>query len=297
MSNSQLHLQPVNHRVAQRGRPYSYLQTPAEYQAPTFPPRNCEKASDVVANPTPDRSISSRPQDPPPFSHTAPFVNNPPLQTTSHMAASVQSQMNPSPPPLSEHPAQFAPYADPPTPPDQHTQPPQFQNPPPASPGPLPRKQDHTADVRQPTPKKYTVAPDSNPLAPPDPVSTPKPSSLSGNRSQLGTRITPHELHHVPGQVLHPRQEVRGGTWSHALCDCRDPGVCCLGLWCPCILYGRTQYRLSRKSEKKDPTNLLGYEACNASCTAIALLCGCHCMFSGHFGQSRFFKMIASSAC
>lgn len=50
-----------------------------------------------------------------------------------------------------------------------------------------------------------------------------------------------------------------------------------MGLLCPCILYGKTQHRLSLKSRKEDPTNMLGYETCNGSCTAMALLCGCQC--------------------
>lgn len=43
------------------------------------------------------------------------------------------------------------------------------------------------------------------------------------------------------------------------------------------MLYGKTQYRLSMKSKKEGPTNMLGYESCNGSCMAMALLCGCQC--------------------
>jgi hypothetical protein len=94
--------------------------------------------------------------------------------------------------------------------------------------------------------------------------------------------------YHQPGQIAHPNQVVRGGTWSHGLCECSSIGTCCLGLLCPCILYGRTQYRLSMKSKKEDPTNMLGYETCNGSCTAMALLCGCQCKFHNQTGQQSF---------
>ncbi|KAK7906009.1 hypothetical protein LTR67_000734 [Exophiala xenobiotica] len=40
------------------------------------------------------------------------------------------------------------------------------------------------------------------------------------------------------------------------------------------IVYGRTQYRLALRGERKDPTNMLGYTAVNGSCIAFATLCG-----------------------
>ncbi|KMU74160.1 hypothetical protein CISG_04089 [Coccidioides immitis RMSCC 3703] len=53
---SNLHLQPVNER---QGRRYSYLNTPAEYQAPTFPPRNPEKPDNAVGPPIQSDRVSS----------------------------------------------------------------------------------------------------------------------------------------------------------------------------------------------------------------------------------------------
>ncbi len=46
------------------------------------------------------------------------------------------------------------------------------------------------------------------------------------------------------------------------------------GLFCPCVVYGKTQYRLSLRDERKDPTNMLGYTAVNGSCIAFGVLCG-----------------------
>jgi Cys-rich protein (TIGR01571 family) len=148
----------------------------------------------------------------------------------------------------------------------------------PASPGQLPVKHDPAAEAQERREKDLSIVPDDNPLA------TPTFTSSFGAKSPTRAPGTLNSVNvtgnHMPGQVLHPNQELRGGTWTNGLCDCTDPATCCLGLWCPCILYGRTQYRLSRKSERKDPTNLLGYETCNASCTLMALLCGCQCSFT-----------------
>ncbi len=120
------------------------------------------------------------------------------------------------------------------------------------------------------------IAPDENPLTPTTP-----------NHPQATPRHMPYEPqaapstpggyeNHFPGQSYHPNQQIRGGTWKHGLCDCGDFGTCCTGLWCPCILYGKTQYRLSQRSERKDPTNMLGYETFNGSCAVYAVLCGCN---------------------
>jgi len=137
----------------------------------------------------------------------------------------------------------------------------------------LPPKSD-PAFSHEPTPKKPPVAPDENPL-------TPSPTQRSrSNTYQYPPHSAPtpgslaHEYHR-PGQALHPNQQIKGGTWRHGLWDCGDVGVCCTGLFCPCILYGKTQHRLSLRSERKDPTNMLGYEVLNGSCAAFAVLCGC----------------------
>jgi Cys-rich protein (TIGR01571 family) len=172
------------------------------------------------------------------------------------------------------HPALFAPYADdmdgrqdqqsaPPTslPSPYHS--------PPHSPGPLPVK-----EHPRPLPlQALSIAPDANPLQ--SPRSPPVRSATFPTDPQTPHAVNEVLPNHLPGQVAHPNQIIQGGNWSSGLCECSDIGTCCLGLACPCILYGRTQHRLSRKSRREDPTNLLGYETCNASCTAMSLLCGC----------------------
>ncbi|KAI4258602.1 MAG: hypothetical protein LQ352_001137 [Teloschistes flavicans] len=76
---------------------------------------------------------------------------------------------------------------------------------------------------------------------------------------------------HRPGQVAHPNAAI-DPEWKHGLCEVDT--LCCVGLCCPCIVYGKTQYRISRKTQKEDPTNLLGYQSCNGSCGLMALACG-----------------------
>lgn len=113
------------------------------------------------------------------------------------------------------------------------------------------------------------IAPDENPLS---------PMSISSTKHLRDGRVGFESIidNHLPGQAIHARQYTKGGTWKYGLCDCGDIGVCCTGAWCPCIVYGKTQYRLSQRSDRKDPTNLLGYSAFNGSCATFALLCGCN---------------------
>jgi hypothetical protein len=140
---------------------------------------------------------------------------------------------------------------------------------PPNSPGPLPLKVISDGPTHTDT---MTIAPDANPLQSPKLPYFPPPA-------RTATTSPPEDLsaYHHPGQTVHPNQEVTGGGWTNGLCEFSNFGICCLGLFCPCILYGRTQHRLSMKSRKEDPTNMLGYESCNGSCTGMGLLCGCQC--------------------
>ncbi|KAJ5401817.1 uncharacterized protein N7487_007713 [Penicillium crustosum] len=152
---------------------------------------------------------------------------------------------------------QYASYDEPPS------------SPPPNSPGPLPLKVNPEAPQRSET---MPIVPDENPLQSPKSPYFPPPT-----RATTSHPAQPDDLsaYHQPGQTTHPNQEIKGGGWSNGLCEFSNFGICCLGLLCPCILYGRTQHRLSMKSKKEDPTNMLGYETCNGSCTGMGLLCGC----------------------
>lgn len=281
------------------GRSYSIQQTPAEYHGPEFPSSqqartrsDADELPHIVESPSSPRapSYGSSPHNPSNGQRASSRVGSPPPNPSSSPPRSPEPASYPpnaaSPPPLSDHPANFAPYAEPspmsPNPSGRSETPPvQPSNPPkPArtSTTPQPVHAAHAAtaaDAQQRREKEWGVVPDDNPLASPTSTSTFPPN----NNPHLGGQNAHHDqdTSHRPGQVMHPSQQIRGGVWSHSLCDCSDVGVCCTGVWCPCILYGRTQYRLSMKSERKDPTNMLGYETCNASCTGMALLCGCQC--------------------
>ncbi|KAF2706015.1 PLAC8-domain-containing protein, partial [Pleomassaria siparia CBS 279.74] len=83
---------------------------------------------------------------------------------------------------------------------------------------------------------------------------------------------------HQPGQIKHPNMDLSGeGTsreWKHSLCECGDMSTLFTGLVCPCILYGRTSYRLSQRSAKKDPTDMLSYQTTNGHCMMMGIACG-----------------------
>jgi Cys-rich protein (TIGR01571 family) len=129
--------------------------------------------------------------------------------------------------------------------------------------------------VPTPTHTIPPITPDTNPLQSP---------TFSVHRSGTFTSVNQdsHDsfANHQPGQSVHPNQIATGGHWSTGLCECSDPLTCLIGLTCPCLLYGRTQYRLLQKSRGQDPTNMLGFDYCNGSCTCLALLCGCQCILA-----------------
>ena len=51
------------------------------------------------------------------------------------------------------------------------------------------------------------------------------------------------------------------------------------------------EYRLSRKAQKQDPTDLLGYESCNGSCGFMAIACGFQCKSRLKKGPYRGLKI------
>ena len=79
---------------------------------------------------------------------------------------------------------------------------------------------------------------------------------------------------HRPGQVAHPNSEI-DPKWKHGMCEADS--LCCIGLCCPCMVYGKTQYRLAQKAKKREATDLLGYEAVNGTCGLMAVACGFQC--------------------
>lgn len=155
--------------------------------------------------------------------------------------------------------------------------------PPPASPGPVPIKteRDDSAPVdnipispispTQPYSPHSNVTPSRPPIFAPDNPSGPN-GMLTGE--------------HKPGQIAHPNMDLHATgskhQWKHSICECSgDVGTCMTGVFCPCVLYGKTSYRLGLKGEKKDPTDMLGWSWANTQCGLMAMatfcgLCGMH---------------------
>lgn len=126
--------------------------------------------------------------------------------------------------------------------------------------------------VKQPPAPRYeppsSVQPDENPLS---------PTSIKFTRASTNMAIVPPPSdmsQYSIGTFTPSPQTIRGGSWQHGLCSCAEPSICLTSLFCPCIIYGRTQYRLTLRGEKKDPTNMLGYTSINGSCIAFGVLCG-----------------------
>lgn len=117
--------------------------------------------------------------------------------------------------------------------------------------------------------KPKSIEPDTNPLTP----TTPKFSESAS--TNMAIVLPPNESSHFSVSTFTPSpQAIRGGSWQHGLCSCGEPSTCFTGLLCPCLVYGKTQYRLGLRADKKDPTNMLGYTAVNGACIAFGLLCG-----------------------
>ncbi|CRG84122.1 hypothetical protein PISL3812_01451 [Talaromyces islandicus] len=264
--------QPLTLDTSQRAaRVYSYIETPIELNGPR---QHHQLHQHQIQTLQPTEGSA-------PASDALPATNvaSQELEQARQMQLHERQAANATPHQgLPVHPALSAPYAEEPAAPINSPPPtvasPQysFQPPPPSSPGPLPVKGEHPQSP--PTPL-MPIVPDTNLLQSPLSPSFPPTAKQHPKHMQSKNDMNESYATHLPGQIAHPSQMTTGGGWSTGLCECSDIGACCLGLTCPCILYGRTQYRLLRKSRGEDPTNLLGYESCNGSCTAMALLCGC----------------------
>ncbi|KAF2873492.1 PLAC8 family-domain-containing protein, partial [Massariosphaeria phaeospora] len=160
-----------------------------------------------------------------------------------------------------------------------------------------------------PLPQKTPITPISPGVIKKDPAGYPllasansnngysaEPYSPHGFSSATNTRhavFSPDSAHgpngldftlHQPGQIAHPNMDLSGKgkthEWKHSLCECSgDISTCLTGLFCPCILYGRTSYRMTQKSEKKDPTDMLGYKSTNGYCMLMGVSCGLWWLF------------------
>jgi hypothetical protein len=242
------------------GHRYSIQHTPIEMQAGTFPP-TARKLSEPTI-----------PQSPLSLAH-----GSQPGSNTTSIASPYGVQSLPHP---------FSPEL---TPVVEDSRSPA----PPHSPGPLPVKA-HSDSLPQVVTNTGPTYPTTQPTTQLSPVRETVQHQFSPPPTNFTPIYDPYSaagpnglspISHRPGQVAHPNMARDNEEWGHSLCECGDISTGCLGCFCPCIVYGKTQYRLSQKSAKKDPTDLLGYKACSGPCGLMCLLCGSQCKYYFYLGD------------
>ncbi|KAJ9656488.1 hypothetical protein H2198_004947 [Neophaeococcomyces mojaviensis] len=128
--------------------------------------------------------------------------------------------------------------------------------------------------------KPVHIGPDENPLSPMSPRSVTFPTTTTNIHIVPSVPLPAATMAFPQSTSYAQQQPARGGTWHHSLYSCADPTTCLSSLFCPCLVYGRTQHRLNLKSGGKDPTNMLGYSSVNASCIAWAVLPGVNALLT-----------------
>ncbi|KAL2683895.1 hypothetical protein IWX47DRAFT_113247 [Phyllosticta citricarpa] len=309
-----------------RDNRYSYMNTPVEYQQPTFAQTPSFSHARRPTEPTIPQSEPTSPVDsegPTPVRTTAP-------QRLSASLCKETGAAEPSPgnlpkeydraPPQEPHPALFAPVVDrtrsPPgsitsrsrtssmaptspranvfTPPPQSPPSHQQQHPHgavPSSPGPIPLKSGHD-DEAETAPHLVQKSPADHHSTYQQPLLQPKPIFSPDNPA--GPNGLPLQLHQ-PGQITHPNMDLSNPgsqqEWKHSMCECSaDCGTCLTGVFCPCFLFGKTAFRLRRKNEKKDATDLLGWSSLNGPCAAMAATVACG--FCGTYSVSYMLLLL-----
>lgn len=268
-SGSQARPTPRLHTSNSDSNRYSFMDTPVEMQGSTFQPYH------QFSSPT--NSVI----DESPISPVSPTRGLPAYQQGPQgaMTSPIPDQKAQAQSPQEMHPAFFAPYGE--------EQPAQQQAQP--LPAIAPRREEAPAQqAQQPQVAVHPQSPGPIPIktheAPPH-FAAPPNSNSPPTQSSNATPETKHEIYnpdslsgpnvgsetHRPGQVSHPNAAI-DPHWKNGLCE--PDTVCCMGIICPCMVYGKTMYRLSRRAQKQDPTDLLGYESCNGSCALMLFGCG-----------------------
>ena len=254
---------PLQTRDINRNPRFSYMETPAELQRSTFnqfsSPTNSsiDESPNFALPPQPFPIISQDKQNGP-----YPIEKAPPPRTD--IPYTIES-------PHQVHPAHFAPYAEVPIP--QQRQEPELP-PLPQTPGPIPIKTNEEPMSSMPVSINLPSAGQTKDQSVVSPPRLERRAPTYNPDSLAGPNVAPES--HRPGQVSHPNATI-SPEWKHGLCEFDT--TCCVGICCPCMVYGKTQYRLLRKAQKQDPTDLLGYESCNGSCGLMSVLCGFQCMY------------------
>ncbi|KAL9090351.1 MAG: hypothetical protein Q9165_005385 [Trypethelium subeluteriae] len=260
---------PQQQNTAVQSNPrFSYMATPVEVQAPTFPAT--QRPSTIPQSPeSPDESVVTQEQ--------APAGQYPSEKSTAQVPREQHPAYSMLPPDdsitMQNIQVDSSPYASP-------------TSTAPQSPGPLPAKP--TSPTKPSSPTGLSIDTSTTSHAPPTGLYTPHATHTPALTSPFAPPFSPNAASgpnglttapHQPGQISHPNMSSSSsGTWNHSLLSVSDSATCCLGLFCPCVLYGRTSHRLALKSAKQDPTNMLGYSAVNGHCVLWALACGLQCV-------------------
>ena len=251
---------------------YSFMDTPVEMQGAMFQPYH------QFSSPT-NSTIDESPISPVSPARSLPAYQQGPLGAMTSPIPDLKAQAHS---PQEMHPAFFAPYKEeepvqqqaqqlpviapakeePSAQQAQQVQQTQVTTEP-QSPGPIPIKTHETLP--------HFAAPHvSNSPPTQSSITTPETKREIYNPDSLaGPNVGPEN--HRPGQVSHPNAAI-DPHWKTGLCE--PDTVCCMGIICPCMVYGKTMYRLSRRAQKQDPTDMLGYESCNGSCALMFFGCG-----------------------
>lgn len=116
-----------------------------------------------------------------------------------------------------------------------------------------------------------TVEPSNRPAAPNLGLTKPTTPTVSSNRE--------------PGSTADESYAGWMNQWGHEPPD--DTETCCLGVWAPCVLYGKTHWRFMRLTKGEDPldSNWRSKDGCNGCCWAWFGLnvIGLGCKFSSGY--------------
>ncbi|KAL9118704.1 MAG: hypothetical protein Q9187_004751, partial [Circinaria calcarea] len=243
---------------------FSYLETPSQVSQPEFEQFSSPTNSTIDESPvTP--GVRHHLYD----VHAYAAPTEPSYPVEKDILGRTTSPYN-FPPPQEVHPAHFAPYADEhPVVPVRHTSPSHQMS----TLSSRPHSSAPEEHGKRTGSKDQTTVPINGPdrdQVKESPGFEKKTKTPTYNPDSLaGPNIIAEN--HRPGQVSHPNSAIQP-EWKQGLCEMDT--TCCTGLFCPCMVYGKTQYRLSQKARKREATDLLGYETCNGSCALMAVACG-----------------------
>lgn len=275
---------PIEHREASNTSSPSDIYTPIDPRPQSFYPHNAAIQSHTYNTPPShqhDEKLPISPLPPHEVTRTVPFSPVSPISQAQNVTAQQTMTWQ------SNHARQMSNLLPINTTLVHHSMPPVPPTPPSQTSSPLPHKTPTTplSPGSRSTPDHGLQTNHTN-----EPYS---PHGFSNQATTHHTVFSPNSAHgpngldfslHQPGQIAHPNMNLSANgsanSWKHALCSCSgDITTCLTGFSCPCILYGRTSYRLSQKSRKQDPTDMLSHKTTNTQCVLMGIACGLWWLF------------------